>query len=794
MRHQLNLRNVRMVLLFALILSWFGCGGGGSGSSPSPSPNPVPNITTLSPSSATAGAAAQTLTINGSNFLSSSTVTYNSAAHTATFVNSTQLTISLTASDQGTAGAYAVVVTNPSPGGGPSNSVNFTVNNLVPRITGLSPSSATAGAAAQTLTIDGSNFLSSSTVTYNSVAHTATFVNSNQLTISLTASDQATAGAYAVVVTNPSPGGGASNSFTFTVNSPLPAITTQPQSQTVTAPATATFSVTATGTGSLSYQWNKNGAAIGGATSATYTTPATTTGANGASFSVTVTDSFGSTTSATTILTVNPAPTMNLSPVGPVLIGGQPQNQMVIAGASATFSATAIGTEPITYQWNENGTPISGATSATYTTPATTSADNGASFTVTVTNSVNGFTSTPATLTVTSAPVAPTIAANPQYMSPSQGNTASFYVIATGTAPLSYQWSKNGASLSDATDPTYTTPPTTSADNNAQFSVTVTNSAGSVTSGPATLAVISQADANGHGGFQPLTTLPSIYPGNPSDLIGVQYKFQVVTNEDQLGTIIFGGSEVYTPGQSINSYYDIQYNVYSWLDTFTNGGCTTYPPLGAYTSAQASLRNATADYPYQAGATSAVGSAINTSDTVNWPVQTYLIDNIPNLWESESMSQFNINGLETSVTVQRGDTLTDISGFERCGLPMLSTTYQMWTITTQVTGFPSVVNQVVLPEADAQYLWPVEFNQIFTEFLATTGTFTVQYWDFAYMTESNPVWTPLSTFTTMYPYDGNGQNYGEHVVSVNGQDRIEISNVPGNSYLPGNLPFAIAPP
>ena len=113
MRHQLNLRNVRMVLLFALILSWFGCGGGGSGSSPSPSPNPVPNITTLSPSSATAGAAAQTLTINGSNFLSSSTVTYNSAAHTATFVNSTQLTISLTASDQGTAGAYAVVVTIP---------------------------------------------------------------------------------------------------------------------------------------------------------------------------------------------------------------------------------------------------------------------------------------------------------------------------------------------------------------------------------------------------------------------------------------------------------------------------------------------------------------------------------------------------------------------------------------------------------------------------------------------------------------------------------------------------------
>ena len=100
------------------------------------------------PASATAGAAAQTLTINGTNFLSTSTVTYNGVAHTATFVSSTQLTITLSASDQATAGTYAVVVTNPAPGGGASNSVNFTVNNPVPTITSLSPTSATAGAAA----------------------------------------------------------------------------------------------------------------------------------------------------------------------------------------------------------------------------------------------------------------------------------------------------------------------------------------------------------------------------------------------------------------------------------------------------------------------------------------------------------------------------------------------------------------------------------------------------------------------------------------------------------------------
>jgi hypothetical protein len=86
------------------------------------------------------------------------------------------------------------------------------------------------------------------------------------------------------------------------------------------------------------------------------------------------------------------------APVGPVLIGGQPQNQMVVAPGSATFSVTALGTAPITYHWNKNGSPISGATSPTYTTPPTTSADSDVNFTVTVSNSVGGFTSAPGTL------------------------------------------------------------------------------------------------------------------------------------------------------------------------------------------------------------------------------------------------------------------------------------------------------------------------------------------------------------------------------------------------------------
>ncbi len=229
---------IGVALLAVLIIA--ACGGGGTSqvTPPNNNDNPVPTVSTLSPSSAAVGAAAQTLTINGSNFLSSSTVTYNGAVHTASFVSSSQLSISLTISDQSAAGTFAVVVHNPTPGGGASNSVDFTVNNPTPSISSLSPSSATVGAGAQTLTINGTNFLSGSTVTFNGAAHTATLASSTQLTIALSTGDQATGGAFPVVVTNPTPGGGASSSVDFTVNNLSPGISSlSPASVTAGAAA-----------------------------------------------------------------------------------------------------------------------------------------------------------------------------------------------------------------------------------------------------------------------------------------------------------------------------------------------------------------------------------------------------------------------------------------------------------------------------------------------------------------------------------------------------------------------------
>ena len=93
----------------------------------------------------------------------------------------------------------------------------------------------------------------------------------------------------------------------YTSEDRAPSIITQPASQTVTADQTAMFSVSAAGTAPLSYQWRKNGTAVGGATSPRYTTPAETTSDSGAQFTVVASNSAGSATSAAAILTVNAA-------------------------------------------------------------------------------------------------------------------------------------------------------------------------------------------------------------------------------------------------------------------------------------------------------------------------------------------------------------------------------------------------------------------------------------------------------------------------------------------------------
>jgi hypothetical protein len=187
-------------------------------------------------------------------------------------------------------------------------------------------------------------------------------------------------------------------------------------------------------------------------------------------------------TSTAATLTVNPAPA---SPT----ITTQPVSQTVTAGQTATFTVVAAGTAPLSYQWQKNGVAISGATSSSYTTPATTTSDSGSTFAVVVSNTAGTVTSTAATLTVNPAPVSPTITTQPASQTVTAGQTATFTVVASGTAPLSYQWRKNGVAISGATSSSYTTPATATSDSGSTFSVVVSNTAGTVTSSAATLTV-----------------------------------------------------------------------------------------------------------------------------------------------------------------------------------------------------------------------------------------------------------------------------------------------------------------
>jgi len=166
----------------------------------------------------------------------------------------------------------------------------------------------------------------------------------------------------------------------------------------------------------------------------------------------------------------------------------QPANQTVMVGQAATFTVSASGTAPLLYQWRKDGANVARATISSYTTPATSTADNGAKFDVVVSNAAGSVTSTPGTLTIT-GPTAPAITTQPAGQTVTAGQTATFSVTAGGTPPPTYQWQKNGANISGATAASYTTPPSVAIDDGTPFDVVVSNSVGSVTSASATLAV-----------------------------------------------------------------------------------------------------------------------------------------------------------------------------------------------------------------------------------------------------------------------------------------------------------------
>ena len=265
-------------------------------------------------------------------------------------------------------------------------------------------------------------------------------------------------------------------------NPVAPTITTHPTEQSVTEGQTAAFIITATGTTPITYQWQKDGTDISGATNTSYTTPATTMSDSGSQFRCIVSNSAGADTSDNALLKVNQDIVAPLITIHPVL-------QSVGEGQTATFSVRAAGTAPLSYQWQKDDADISGATDSNYTTPATILSDSGAQFRCIVSNAAGADTSDKALLQVSQNPIAPTITTQPVLQSVTEGETATFSIIATGTAQLSYQWQKGGADIAGATNSSYTTPATTLTDSGSVFRCIVCNIAGADTSDNAMLIV-----------------------------------------------------------------------------------------------------------------------------------------------------------------------------------------------------------------------------------------------------------------------------------------------------------------
>jgi len=211
--------------------------------------------------------------------------------------------------------------------------------------------------------------------------------------------------------------------------------------------------------------------------------------------------------------TVPAAVTITVKAMIPPSISNQPVSQTVQAGTTVSFSITATGADPLTYQWYKNGAKIdaalnSSAATATLTLSNVSNAD-ASSYYVVVSNGAGVATSNSAMLTVQAVQQAPVISNQPTSISVALGKSFTLQVSASGTPSPSYQWFKNGTAISNATASSYSVGAATTS-NAGSYTVRVSNSVGSVTSSPATVTVTAALTIkNAYPSYGTVTSTPS---------------------------------------------------------------------------------------------------------------------------------------------------------------------------------------------------------------------------------------------------------------------------------------------
>jgi autotransporter-associated beta strand protein len=365
------------------------------------------------------------------------------------------------------AGSYTATVSNPA-GSVTSNPAELLVRSA-PRIVTQPVSAGVVLSAGTTLSVGASGH---APLAYQWRKNGVAVAGATAATLTLASAVEASAGVYDVVVSNMA-GTATSQTATVTVHTPL-TILTHPAAASVVLGGSAFLSASVSGSEPVTYQWRKDGAPIAGATGNAFSL-ASVTALDAGSYSVVATNPAGSVTTSAANLTVG----------SPVVLLTQPVSLGVVPGTGATFSVAATGTAPLSYQWRKNSLAIPGATGASYTIGSAQPLDGG-SYDVVVANVVGPVTSSGAMLTVFTAPA---LATEPSPQTVLSGSTATFQVTATGSEPLSYQWSKNGVHIFGATSSTLVLANSQPTDE-ASYSVAVSNAAGSVTSTAAALTVL----------------------------------------------------------------------------------------------------------------------------------------------------------------------------------------------------------------------------------------------------------------------------------------------------------------